>query len=209
MNLLHGLASQSQSPWCVVGDFNDMMYSFEKVGGRPQPRRLLEGFSNTVFECGLEDLGFVGCEFTWERSRGTPGWIQERLDRGFANQRWRDLFPNAVVQVLEVSTSDHLPLFLNLNMQVYVPKAKRFRFENIWVRETDCLNLVRNSWNVTANENILEKIGFVCLKLEEWGGGKAKEMNKKIKNCRWLMRKFRSRRDRVGVQRYNEARGSS
>lgn len=50
----------------------------------------------------------------------------------------------------------------------------------------------------------------VCLpQVRRVGGGKAKEMNKKIKNCRWLMRKFRSRRDRIGVQRYNEARGSS
>ncbi|XP_074327302.1 uncharacterized protein LOC141665222 [Apium graveolens] len=135
--------------------FNDMMYSFEKLGGRPHPRRLLEGFSNTVLECGLEELGFVGCEFTWEKFRGTPNWIQERLDRGFANQRFRNLFPNAVVHVLEVSTLDHLPMLLNLNMQVYMPKAKRFRFENIWVRESDCLNLVRDSWNVNGNESIM------------------------------------------------------
>ncbi|XP_074328260.1 uncharacterized protein LOC141666166 [Apium graveolens] len=182
------------------------MYSFEKLGGRPHPRRLLEGFSNTVLECGLEDLGFVGCEFTWEKFRGTPNWIQERLDRGFANQRFRNLFPNAVVHVLEVSTSNYLPLLLNLNMQVYMPKVKRFRFENIWVRESDCLNLVRDSLNVNGNESIMEKIEYVCLKLEEWGGGKVKEMNNKIKNCRWVMRKFRSRRDSVGVQKYNEAR---
>ncbi|XP_074359619.1 uncharacterized protein LOC141699666 [Apium graveolens] len=153
-----------------------MVYSFKKLGGRPHSRRLLEGFSYTVLECRLEDLGFVGCEFTWEKFRVTPNWIQERLDRGFANQRFRNLFPNAVVHVLEVSTSDHLPLLLNLNMQVYMPKAKRFCFENIWVRESECLNLVRDNWNVNGNESIMEKIEYVCLKLEEWGGGKVKEM---------------------------------
>lgn len=56
--------------WCVIGDFNDMMYSDEKRGGREQPCYLLEGFTETVQECGLHDLGFVGKKFTWERSGG-------------------------------------------------------------------------------------------------------------------------------------------
>ncbi|KAL8107899.1 hypothetical protein AgCh_024343 [Apium graveolens] len=62
----------------ITGDFNDMLFGFEKVGGRPHPRYLLEGFNNTIMECGLEDLGFNGSAFTWEKSRGTEAWIQER-----------------------------------------------------------------------------------------------------------------------------------
>ncbi|XP_074361982.1 uncharacterized protein LOC141702184 [Apium graveolens] len=159
-DLLRGLASSSHLPWYVLRDFNDMLYEFEKLGGRPHPRNLLEGFHNTVIDCGLEDLGFTGCEFTWERYRGTPRWIQERLDRGLANQGWRLLFPNAEIQVLEVSTSDHLPLILQLNKQVFAQKAKRFRFENIWIKEADCRNLVQNSWNSNDLGNILEKIEY-------------------------------------------------
>ena len=37
---------------------------------RDHPRLLMEGFSKTVSACELIDLGFVGEEFTWERSRG-------------------------------------------------------------------------------------------------------------------------------------------
>lgn len=77
-------------------------------------------------------------------------WIQERLDRGLANQGWRDLFPLAVVKVFEVATSDHLPLHLQLNKQVYVLKEKCFRFENIWLREKDCKTVVKNGWENAA-----------------------------------------------------------
>lgn len=124
-----------------------MMFGFEKVGGRPQPRSLLEGFTRVITECGLVDLGFKGNEFIWEKSRGTEAWVQERLDRGFANSDWRNMFLNAEIEVCEVSTSDHLPLLLQLNAQVYVPRGRRFKFENSWIREADCLNLVRSSWN--------------------------------------------------------------
>ncbi|XP_074322749.1 uncharacterized protein LOC141659720 [Apium graveolens] len=73
--------------------------------------------------------------------------------------------------VLDVTTSDHLPLILQLNSQVYMPKSRRFKFENIWIRDVECLNLIQNSWNTPDEGSILEKIEYCCLKLEEWGGG--------------------------------------
>lgn len=72
----------------------------------------MEGFVQTVGDCGLIDLGYEGEKFTWESFRGKDNWVQERLDRGLANQPWCELFPAAIVQVLDVSTSDHLPLSL-------------------------------------------------------------------------------------------------
>ncbi|XP_074346657.1 uncharacterized protein LOC141685458 [Apium graveolens] len=132
--------------------------------------------------------------------------MQERLDRGLANYEWKNLFPSAEIKVLDVSTSDHLPLVLNLNSQVYVPKGRRFKFENVWIKEVECLNLVKESWHNNGPGGILSKIEYCCLKLEEWGGGKVKEWRVKIKNCREQLRRFRSRRDQYGVQNYNEAR---
>ncbi|KAL8101548.1 hypothetical protein AgCh_033450 [Apium graveolens] len=84
-----------------AGDFNDLMYGDEKRGGREHPTRLLLGFTTTVNNCGLRDLGYVGEKFTWERSRGKSNWIQERLDQGLANQSWQSLFPLAEVHVIE------------------------------------------------------------------------------------------------------------
>ncbi|XP_074378458.1 uncharacterized protein LOC141719995 [Apium graveolens] len=47
---------------------------------------------------------------------------------------------------------------------------------------------------------------YCCLKLEEWGGGKVKEMKIKIQEFRKVMRKYRSRRDNYGIEKYNKAR---
>lgn len=84
----------------------------------------------------MEDLGFTEDIYTWERARGTERWVQERLDRGLATKPWCDLFPAAEVKVLEVSTSDHMPLLLQLHRQVYVQKWNRFRFKNMWIKES-------------------------------------------------------------------------
>ncbi|XP_074342277.1 uncharacterized protein LOC141679769 [Apium graveolens] len=200
------LAAKSDLPWCIIGDFNDLMCIGEKRGGGDHPRYLLTGFADAVCEYGLTDLGFVGEKYTWEKSRGTSNWVQERLDRGLATQDWRNLFPLAEVQVLEVATSDHLPLHLQLNKKVYVPRGRCFKFENVWLKEKDCINLVQTSWNHSEGKEILEKIHYCCVKLDEWGGGVSQEYKRKLDSCRIQMRKLRTRRDFAGARMYNAVR---
>lgn len=132
-DMLRTLKDKSTLPWCVLRDFNDMMYVHEKRGGRSQPLNLLTGFTTTLLDCGLMDLGYVGEKYTWEKSRGQQNWVQERLDRGAANQGCSDLFPLAEVWVIDIATSDHLPLFLSLNRKTYTSKGRRFCFENVWL----------------------------------------------------------------------------
>lgn len=157
-NLIRELAGRSSLPWCIIGDFNDIMTTEEKRGGKRRPRHLLEGFSEAVRDSGLVDLGYMGEKYTWERSRGTENWIQERLDRGLATKEWTELFPSAEVQVLEVSTSDHMPLYLHLNRRVYMPKPKRFKFENLWIHEQECRNIIQDCWNREGVDEILDKM---------------------------------------------------
>lgn len=62
--MIRNLAVVSDLPWCIIGDFNELMFMDEKERGRGHPRALLEGFSEMVTDCGLHDLGFVGPKFT-------------------------------------------------------------------------------------------------------------------------------------------------
>lgn len=52
--------------------------------------------------------------------------------------------------------SDHLPLFLDLRKILYVPKGKRFRFENIWIREKDYFNLINNCWADMGSSDLMK-----------------------------------------------------
>lgn len=51
----------------VVGDFNEIMYSFEKKKGRLRNERNIVRFREVLKECDLTDLGFIDKWFTWER----------------------------------------------------------------------------------------------------------------------------------------------
>lgn len=80
-----------------------------------------------------------------------------------------EIFLEAEVKVMEVSTSDHLPLFLELNKFVYVPETKKFRFENVWIREEQCFKLVQDSWRQVEGRSIVDKMEYLSMQLEEWG----------------------------------------
>ncbi|KAF5472061.1 hypothetical protein F2P56_008808 [Juglans regia] len=49
-NLLRMLCRANDDPWMVMGDFNEVMYSHEKCGGRPRPDSQLYDFREVVEE---------------------------------------------------------------------------------------------------------------------------------------------------------------
>ncbi|XP_074323308.1 uncharacterized protein LOC141660240 [Apium graveolens] len=148
---VHGL------PWCIIddfiGDFNYLMAEDEKKRRVRHPRALLSGFSEIIMEYDLVNLGFTREKFTWE-------WAE--------------------VIIHEMSTSDHMPIFLQLNKQVYIPKGGRFRFENMWIKDKECYNnIIKDCWWDDIFNEILEKMAR-CIRLEEWGGDLIKDLKRKL-----------------------------
>ncbi|KAA3489871.1 reverse transcriptase [Gossypium australe] len=113
--LLRALHNGNNLPWLVAGDFNEILFSFEKQGGRIREERQMDAFRKILDDCELADLGFSGQWCTWERGRLVSNNIRERLDRGVANTSWWELFPNFEVCHLQHSFSDHCPLVVNTN----------------------------------------------------------------------------------------------
>ncbi|KAG8493308.1 hypothetical protein CXB51_010696 [Gossypium anomalum] len=59
-NLLRKLGEDQSHPWLLRRDFNEIMYSFEKSGGILREERKMEAFRETLEECQLEDIGYLG-----------------------------------------------------------------------------------------------------------------------------------------------------
>ena len=57
------LSSDSNLPWCIIGDMKNIVSQAEKEDLYPQ--LLLDGFNDTLEEIGLTDLELNGHPFTW------------------------------------------------------------------------------------------------------------------------------------------------
>lgn len=70
-NSVRNLDNISPLSWCIVGDFNDMLYNSDKKGIHPHPQSLLDGFRKSIEDSNLIKLDLHGGLFTWEKSRKT------------------------------------------------------------------------------------------------------------------------------------------
>ncbi|GMI79785.1 hypothetical protein HRI_001647800 [Hibiscus trionum] len=86
-NLLRQLDDLSEVPWLVIGDFNELLFSFEKMGGLLRSQRQMDAFRMALDDCSLSDIGYQGRWFTWEKGKFESTNIRERLDRGGLRMR--------------------------------------------------------------------------------------------------------------------------
>lgn len=130
--LLRYLGQEQEHPWLVSGDFNEIAYSFEKMGGQLREEKRMEVFREVLKECSLIDVGYSGKWYTWERGNLPETNIRERLDRSVTNEKWMEFFPTGNVHHLTSSFSDHCPLLISTSTESNLKRIPVFKFEACW-----------------------------------------------------------------------------
>ncbi|GMJ13760.1 hypothetical protein HRI_005045200 [Hibiscus trionum] len=166
-NLLRQLNDCPHIPRLVIGDFNELLFSFEKMGGRVRSQRQMSNFREALDDCSLSDVGYQGRWFTWEKGKFEATNIRERLDRGVANNAWWSCHTHFVLSHLAHSFSDHCPLLVNTSPHSDSRAHWHFKFEAAWLLEDSCENEVANLWK--ASTGLLpDRLRFVGLGLDTW-----------------------------------------
>ena len=132
----------------------------------------MEDFRECLSRCELHDLGFVGQHYTWCNGRYGDQRTMLRLDRMVANKAWMRIFPQARVQHVSMSISDHYLIAPPLTRrQPQKPAKKRFFFKAIWTREEDCREIVESTWDplrVDARFKVTDIIKSCQKQLHKW-----------------------------------------
>ena len=147
-NYLENFAAIINLPWVLLGDFNDMISKDEKMGGLPLNKTRIAVFRNYLDKCGLMDLGCQGPRFTWTNKSPCNGPIQEQLDRGLGNAKWKLLFPKTEIHHLPRVKSDHCPIMLLTDPCERNP-PKHFRFEQMWLTDPSFPSIVEQGWKAS------------------------------------------------------------
>ncbi|XP_062101909.1 uncharacterized protein LOC133809260 [Humulus lupulus] len=203
-SLIRRLAQVSLLPWCVIGDMNNVLSQDDKRGGRSYPAWLVQGFQDVVADCNLLDMDLMGYPFTWEKGRGSQNWVEVRLDRALICGRWQSLFPHARLVNMEVSLSDHTPLWLDIGLSKKKSFVRTFRFENAWAREPMCRQIIQDIWLRYQMDPLYPKIKCCSTALAEWGRNIIGCFKERITQCNKILRQIKGRRDEEAVVRYKE-----
>lgn len=202
--MLRQLSQQSSLPWFVIGDLHNITDHEDKRGGRRYLEWLLQGFKEAIMDCNLIDMDLVGYPYTREKSKGTSAWVELRLDRALVTQQWLDIHRNATLFNLEVTTSDHTPIFLVLNKCISHTNTRRFHFKNAWLREPMCKDIVMHCWDSNKIFKFNHKLLACQAQLEVWGKEITGNFRQRIRDCKHKLKHLKSRRDSNSVKLFSE-----
>ncbi|XP_060974670.1 uncharacterized protein LOC133039749 [Cannabis sativa] len=188
-NLLRSFAIASQDvPWLIMGDFNELLSNDDKEGGPLRREQLMEDFRKSIDDCGVTPLDYTGNKFTWSNKNYNGLLVKERLDRGFINGKWKEFFSDNRIHHLDYYSSDHRAIALNISMltqdQPDFRPRNRFRFEQFWLKDEECRNLIVNNWKsgLTTDPlpSLLQNINSCSTALQTWHNNKYGQMKHDI-----------------------------
>lgn len=86
--LLQQLAGLLSKHRLCFGDFNEILHSYEKIGGDERRYEMITVFKEAVLDYNLVALGYKRYLFTWAICRFGPYFVEEKLDRFLCNKYW-------------------------------------------------------------------------------------------------------------------------
>lgn len=183
--LLRSLRENQNQPWLCFGDFNEILYAFEKMGRRGCNISEMTAFLHTCTFCNPEDMSASGVKYTWTNGRRGEENVKKRLDRFLANPDWLELHPGASFQNLARIASDHSPIICRL-VPLVKKKNRIFRFENMWLRDETIHEVVREAW-ASSLDNGLEHdpcaiVKECAVKLTLWNNTSFGHVQRSIKS---------------------------
>ncbi|XP_074283695.1 uncharacterized protein LOC141608231 [Silene latifolia] len=116
-------------PWCLCGDFNNMLDFHEKIG-RPVLWADIADFRACVEYCEVVDVKGQGAFFTWNNKHEPNSRVFSRIDRCLVNADWMRRYSECYAYFLPEGLFDHNPCICYMRI---VTKGKtHFRYFNMW-----------------------------------------------------------------------------
>ncbi|KAK1262357.1 hypothetical protein QJS04_geneDACA008687 [Acorus gramineus] len=136
------------SPWIVSGDFNEVRYGSEKVGGRPIHSRRAFKFNRMISHAGLQDVKATGHHLSWNNNQEER--VACQLDRTLVNSIWLSKYPEGFVHYHPPGTSDHAAMEILHNPTL--PRGPSpFKFFQMWTGHSTFQDTVCQAWNIPVH----------------------------------------------------------
>uniref|UniRef100_A0A803MQX2 Endonuclease/exonuclease/phosphatase domain-containing protein n=1 Tax=Chenopodium quinoa TaxID=63459 RepID=A0A803MQX2_CHEQI len=170
---LSDLMLHYKGSWILIGDFNQLESLEQKLGGNSNIPGVLK-FNFWLLENRLTSIHSMGLKYTWCNNR-VQDPIYEQLDRAYANNDWKFLFPNAKLWNLPIMFSDHSPVVLDLSSNTNKKRCP-YKMEAWCLKLKEVHDLVASTWVTQVQVSSLFK-----------AQGKTKMFLKDLKN--WCLTK--------------------
>ncbi|KAE8659865.1 hypothetical protein F3Y22_tig00116962pilonHSYRG01233 [Hibiscus syriacus] len=155
---MYGCFVVDRSDDCVglllLWDFNEILHSSKKKGGRRRARVHMEDFQRSLRDANLWYIRPKNGWFTWVGGTRAHTFVKERIDRVVSNKDWQLMFLGCLVSTVPTACTNHCALLLSL--ESVAPsrshRADYFKFDVFWATEEQYGNIAKGMKCVSENE---------------------------------------------------------
>lgn len=107
---------------------------------------------------------------------------------------------------MEGAPSDHSAILLVPLVYNKSVRKHRFKFENAWLTEPMCTQIIKDGWQGNQEATIQDKIKSCSEKLAVWGKEITGNFSGRIKACKEELARYKAGRDDLSVEGYENAK---
>jgi hypothetical protein len=112
---LADIHQSQQGPWCLIGDFNNVLKATDRMGGKIVHESEYVDLASFMETAGLSDMDCIGDCYTWSNKQ-VDSTIYSKIDRVLANVDWFQLHLDSTLTIIDPGISDHSVLCLFSNI---------------------------------------------------------------------------------------------
>ncbi|XP_057247508.1 uncharacterized protein LOC130589895 [Beta vulgaris subsp. vulgaris] len=135
----------NSSPVMIIGDFNAVLHSNDRINGNPVSEAETKDFESFMNDASLLEAPTTGLFYSWNNKGEGQTRIASRIDKALVNADWIDKFTDVVVHYRANGVSDHSPLVFNMEGQT-VSGGRPFRFLNSLCDHDNFEEVVKEAW---------------------------------------------------------------
>ncbi|XP_045791547.1 uncharacterized protein LOC123886260 [Trifolium pratense] len=143
---LEGIHNTQHGPWCLMGDFNNVLKSTDRVGGKLVHESEYTDLASLMDKSGLSEMNSLGDYYTWS-NKHVDGIIYSRIDRVLGNVDWFQLNLDSTLTNMDPGISDHALLCLKGHDNAISTSKSQFKFLNCVTTMADFTDCVSRCWN--------------------------------------------------------------
>lgn len=142
---LEAINKTQQGPWCLIGDFNNVLKTNDRVGGKMVCEKEYKDLRTMMDNTGLAEMDSKGDYYTWSNKQ-SENIIYSRIDRILGNTEWFSKNLNLSLTNMTPGISDHAMLCLR-DDSVPVKRKARFKYANCVSGMDNFTETVAKCWN--------------------------------------------------------------
>ncbi|XP_070026485.1 uncharacterized protein LOC142182242 [Nicotiana tabacum] len=150
---LRHISTYTIEPWIILGDFNVILSTKDRINGLPVHVNETVEFPSCVTDTdtGLGQVNRKGWQYSWCNKRDGDDRIYSHIDWVMGNDKWFQEYGNLEVVYYNPECLDHTPIVI----RTLIPRQKLkrpFRLLNVLIMQDSFKKAVKQCWeqNITG-----------------------------------------------------------